>query len=583
MANAGTVEIEFAAEVAKFTASLKTVQSSLKRLEGDFQSANRVASVALRVFSGAALISFARQAFNAADAIGDAAERAGIAVETFSRLKFAAEQNDVEFGALTTGIRKFQVELSKAADGGTAASGVFAQIGLNAQKLKGLALEQQLGAIADAFTKIQSPADRVRVATELFGKTGSQLGPLLAQGSAGIAKLAAEADRLGITMSGTTAAGVDQADKAIKRLKATLEGFAARFAAGLSLAILGSPDEQQQLEDQIRKLEERRARLEQGNFGRGSASTAGKSAARAEIEAINKELDTLIAKQKVALGLFTPGPSGGPGGRQPGVNIRSPLQEFDLAAIDKLKIPDDPFGLNVDEDVQRAKAQEEFRNATLTLQEEFAQSQKLVEQQITTDTLFELNARTAAYAAHQQSISEGSLQIQAVQDAALANSLAALQAFAGGSKKIAITLVAIQKGKALAEAFMLGKVAIAQAAATGPPPFNIPAIVKATAFAALNVAAIAATAFGQIKSINADGGAVLGSPVNPIATRDSDADKQSSASSRPAVQVIVTGNIGFTQQVIDQIAAGLREATDEREVLIFGPNSRQAQEIAVTG
>lgn len=47
--------------------------------------------------------------------------------------------------------------------------------------------------------------------------------------------------------------------------------------------------------------------------------------------------------------------------------------------------------------------------------------------------------------------------------------------------------------------------------------------------------------------------------------------------------VVVTGNVGFTPAIIDEIAEGLREATGERDVVIFDENSRQAQDIASIG
>lgn len=48
-------------------------------------------------------------------------------------------------------------------------------------------------------------------------------------------------------------------------------------------------------------------------------------------------------------------------------------------------------------------------------------------------------------------------------------------------------------------------------------------------------------------------------------------------------QIIVTGNVGFTPDVIDEIAGGLREATGDRDIVLFDENSRQAQDIAGAG
>jgi len=50
-----------------------------------------------------------------------------------------------------------------------------------------------------------------------------------------------------------------------------------------------------------------------------------------------------------------------------------------------------------------------------------------------------------------------------------------------------------------------------------------------------------------------------------------------------SIQVVVTGNVGWTPEIIDELAEGLRQATEDRDVVIIGSNSRQAQEITGGG
>ena len=219
-----------------------------------------------------AFASFAKRSFEAADALGDAAERAGVAVESLSRLKFVAEQNDVEFGALTLGIKRWQVTLSQAASGSKDAGDALGLLKLNASQLKGLRLEDQLKIIADQFSRIRDPADQTRVAVELFGRAGEQLVPLLNKGGAAISDLTAEADRLGITLDQSTVGAVDRADKALKRLLATISGTGQRAAGNIALAIMGPQDEIDAASIKISKLIEQRKMLEE------SAKSAGPDA-----------------------------------------------------------------------------------------------------------------------------------------------------------------------------------------------------------------------------------------------------------------------------------------------------------------
>jgi len=220
----------------------------------------------------AALAAFAKKSFEAADALGDAAERAGVAVESLSRLKYVADQNDVSFESLTVGIKRWQVLLSQASSNQKEAADSLNLLQLNAGQLKGLRLEDQLKVIADQFARIRDPADQTRVAVELFGRAGEQLVPLLNKGGAAIADLTAEADRLGITLDSNTTSAVDRADKALKRFFATVGGAGQRAAGNIALAIMGPKDEIEAAESTIDKLLEQRKMLEE------SAKSAGKDA-----------------------------------------------------------------------------------------------------------------------------------------------------------------------------------------------------------------------------------------------------------------------------------------------------------------
>lgn len=580
MASAGTVTVDFAAETARFTAELKKVQGSLKRLETDFKSIEKVAGVALRVFSGAALASFAKQAFDAADATATAAERAGIAVETFSRLQFAAGQTDIEMAALTTGVQRFQVALSKADGGSKEAIASLSRFGLEAQALRNLSIEDQLAEVAEAFKSISDPADRTRLAVDLFGRSaGPQLVPLLSQGRAGIKQLTDEADRLGITLTTSTAAGIDQADRAIKQLTGTLSAYTAKFLAGLSIAILGPPEEILRIDEKIGELQRRRDALLSGGLGRGSASSAGIAAARKEAEEINKQITELLNKQRE---LLNPQPIA----QAPIVQIGAAVQEIDLAPIQAMKIEVDELALaygRLDEATRAVQAERSAEALELSTNSGLVEAQRFIEEQITNDLQFQLQARAQLESQYreqryQQDIAYA-LARENLERATAGNVIGALQSFAGQSKSVAIALVAIQKAQALAQVIQLGQVAIMQAAASAPPPYNLPAIAWAKALTGISIAAVLASGYGQIRSIRASGGAPIGSPVNPINTTTSQQDQDFGATSQNTVQVIVANNVGFDQRVMDQIIAGIREAADDRDVIIFGPESRQAKEL----
>lgn len=567
MANAGTVSVDFRADTDRFVSEVGKAQKSLKGIEGGLQDLNKISERALGFLTTGALIAFTKQAFNAADALGDAADRTGIAVESLSRLKFAAEQSDVEFSSLTVGLKKFQIVVSNAAEGGNSMSGALAQIGLDGMALKDLALEDQLGEVANAFQRIQNPADRTRVAVELFGRSGADLIPLLRDGAAGVSKLTAEADRLGITMNGTTARGIGETDKALKRLIATAQGATADVIGRLALFFNPPTDEVGKLAVQISALERERAAIVKG------MEAGARGSFPEQLKEIDAQLAILQPKMKdFEKTLFTYG------------NVSFPwldkLQEIDVSQIQALKLPE--FNVESDQDVQRALAQEEFRATQTTLDTALAQTQKDIQAGVTSDLLQQLEIRSQAVTAFQNQTLAAENAMAAARESALSAGIQALQAFAGQSKKVAIALVLINKAKAIQTAIQNTLAGATLQLSSGDPYTAVARAAAVKAWGAVQVAAIAASGYGEIQSINASGGAASGSSVNPVYTTD-ESTEDSGATSQSTVQVIIANNVGFDQRVIDEIIAGIREAADDRDVIIFSPDSRQAQEITGNG
>jgi hypothetical protein len=607
MASAGTVTVDFAAETAKFTAELKKVRGDVAGLQGSFSSLERTAGLALKVFGGAQLLGFAKQAFDAADATADAAARAGIAVDSFSRLQYAATQADVEIGAFTSGITKFQVEISKAADGSKNAGDTLKQFGISAAVIRNLRIEDQLALVADAFVKIENPADRTRLAIELFGKAaGPQLVPLLAQGRAGIAELLAESDRLGATMSQQTAEGIAVADAALKRLKATLSGFTTRTMGGLALMIedalaavngsTGSPliELQKQQND---LLEKRRAAMEAIQRLEAQPATGMFSDVRNEsLAKANQELvvasDLLqIVNGKLqdmgreALAIETAANAVASEKERLG----SLVQEIDLAPIQALKIEIDDYKLLLEEiwagiEANRQKRVDESLDIVGT---GFADAQADVQARITADLEAQLQERTnlSAYYADLNKRNEEAAQ-QAIIDArndALNAGIDALQAYAGGSKSAAKALVAINKARAIASAIMNTYEGATLQLTSGDPytaTFRAAAVV---AFGLAQVAAIVKSGQGEVGAINAHGGAPAGSPSNPVYTRppaSTDEANTKQGAGQSVIALHVHGNYFGSRETVDYLMSQFREQINTRDVVLFSSDSRQAQELA---
>ena len=218
---AGAAYVEVFLEQNRITQGLTALQTKLRgwsaslgkigaesyggELPGPLGAIARFASSPAGMFAG--LLTAAKMAASGGSAIADLAEKAGTSVEAISALGYAARRNDVPIEELAAGIKKMQVNITDAARGGKQGQEALAAIGLTADQLGRLLPEEQFRLLADRIAAIQNPTERAAAAVKIFGRTGTELLPLLLQGSDGIAKWEARARALGLVASGDAARG----------------------------------------------------------------------------------------------------------------------------------------------------------------------------------------------------------------------------------------------------------------------------------------------------------------------------------------------------------------------------------------
>lgn len=589
MASAGTVTIDFAAETAKFTAELKKVQSSLKTIEENFSGFSGAVSKAAQAFSGlvsvGAVAALARQAFNVADALGDAAARAGLATSEFSRLAFAADASDVSMTALETGMRQLRKTLSEASSGSAQAEQAFARLGLKSAELVGLPLNNQLGLIADQFRRVVDPADRTRIAIELFGRSGTELIPMLQKGSEGIAELREEADRLGITMKDGAAAGVAALDDALKRLRAATLGNIGNFLGENALFALG-PDEDNPISVatfRIIALKKARDSLASSSGTIGVFNTEGIEEYNRQIAEAEERLRQIIAYQE------------GLGGSK-GPLSRNPL----------VPIIDNPADAAAARRAQEAAAREAERKAEaeaqlaqelefFTRQREMrreAERERREDRRRDNELLAEIDREGLIQRVTQENeIFQQQIQYQSDISALLAQVRRnlgvdeinweqiksqsileiATQLFvgmSGVSKKFA----KVQQGIALAQAVWYTASGVANALRSVPFPANLAAAAKVAAFGAVQIAKIKSTSFDNPSgSISIGAGSGGSETLNQTNVGE---DVAKGSQQKPTTQVIFTGNVAGE----DAFLRIIRDAVD-RDAIVIRAGTRQAQEL----
>jgi hypothetical protein len=186
------------AKLTRFDARLKGLQTSGAGSLSKLQVAGGVAFAAL----GVASLDFVGKSVSGFEQVAGETRKLsvqlGITAEDASRLRVAGETLGISTDQLSRGFGIFEKNLVNG-------NAKLAQYGISLTDANG---KQRpfldiLGQVSDTYVSLPPGIQRTALVMNLFGRSGKDLIPILAQGSAGLDKMYGEASKLGLVMSGS--------------------------------------------------------------------------------------------------------------------------------------------------------------------------------------------------------------------------------------------------------------------------------------------------------------------------------------------------------------------------------------------
>lgn len=153
------------------------------------------------------------------DKIAKMAQRTGIAAQSLSELEYVASQSGTSIDTFETAIKKMEQTLAQAANGSSAAQQRLEMLGLSLADLANKTPDQQFRIIASAIASLPDPSQRAAAAINMFGRSGTELIPLMNQGADGIENLIQKAHDLGLVMGEEDYKAAEAATDALDNLK----------------------------------------------------------------------------------------------------------------------------------------------------------------------------------------------------------------------------------------------------------------------------------------------------------------------------------------------------------------------------
>lgn len=213
--------LAFVELVANDNALVRALDNAQKRMKAFGSTMATVGAATAGAGAGilAPITALFGAAVNRASDLATLADEFGTTTEKLSALGYAFETAGVKQEEFADTLKGLSQKVSSAADG---QDELFSRLGLNAQQLLRLPVDEQFNKIADALNKVPAAADRTNISLQLFGGAGSKLNRVLSQGSGELARLAGEASDVGAVMSGETAASGQKLMKTFTRLQAAV-------------------------------------------------------------------------------------------------------------------------------------------------------------------------------------------------------------------------------------------------------------------------------------------------------------------------------------------------------------------------
>ena len=169
----------------------------------------------------------------AGDAVAKMARRTGIGTEALSEMRHVAEISGTSLGGFEKGIKKMQKTITDAASGQAEYVETFEALGVSMEDLVGKTPEEQFWILRDALSEVDDFTTKAALSQEVFGKSGTDLMPIIDDTADHIQALKDEAHELNIVFDEESAAAAEAQVDAWTNFTTAIEGLRNAFAKSI--------------------------------------------------------------------------------------------------------------------------------------------------------------------------------------------------------------------------------------------------------------------------------------------------------------------------------------------------------------
>lgn len=240
MATIGEILIGMKVDSNGLTKGLKSGSSSLGSF-GTMLSTTKGNVIALGAAVAAvgtgAFASWVTSSIDAINTQGDLSAQLGLSTSALQQLQAAALATGSDSETMNASLSKLQLTLGEAQSGSGAAAAAFGTLGLSAQELLNLPVEEQFKAISGALAGISNNNEQAALTADIFGKANLGLLNTINAGTDALEQNKAAALATGFALSDVDNTNIADAQDALDQIMGVVTALGNQLAASLAPAI----------------------------------------------------------------------------------------------------------------------------------------------------------------------------------------------------------------------------------------------------------------------------------------------------------------------------------------------------------
>lgn len=222
-------------DTSEYDAGLDSAEKETQSLSSSLGSAGKTfAAVGAGIgVAGGALFAFANNTADSADEIDKMSQKLGLSAEAYQEWDYVMQLTGTDINSMTSGMKTLVNKFEDAKAGGEDSIAMFEQLGLSMEDIQDMSQEDLFATVITSFQGMEDSTERAALATDLLGRSATELRPLLNQSAEATQEQIAALHEMGGVMSDEAVKNGAEFKDSLTSLKTAFGGAANSLASEL--------------------------------------------------------------------------------------------------------------------------------------------------------------------------------------------------------------------------------------------------------------------------------------------------------------------------------------------------------------